>query len=287
MHLSNQQLNLFKTFGFLKIPSLFLDNIQHITDEFELIWGAENHDHKTRSILVPFIERSKYLTELLDDPRIEETVGSILGNDFNYTVSDGNLYSGHTTWHSDGFGRHPGYTSIKIALYLDIVTATTGCLRVIPGSHEPGDIFSNTLEHIIPDTTSKEKLEEIVVDKNQKASVNYIHDKWKMPEIEVPAVPLESIPGDILIFNHRIKHSSFGGSQRRRMFTMNFEERYHEDDLDMLSDEFSLNLPFGIKQPYLNEIVDTSNRKRMVHLEQRLANAHYIDKLINDSDDSS
>ena len=32
---------------------------------------------------------------------------------------------------------------------------------------------------------------------------------------------LETIPGDILMFNHDTYHSAWGGGNRRRMFTMN------------------------------------------------------------------
>jgi ectoine hydroxylase-related dioxygenase (phytanoyl-CoA dioxygenase family) len=38
---------------------------------------------------------------------------------------------------------------------------------------------------------------------------------------QVPAVALESQPGDVVAFNHNLMHAAFGGSQRRRMFTMN------------------------------------------------------------------
>ena len=50
----------------------------------------------------------------------------------------------------------------------------------------------------------------------------------------VPGCVLETEPGDLLVFNHSIKHSSFGGSGRRRMYTMNFSERYPEDKLPEL-----------------------------------------------------
>ena len=34
-------------------------------------------------------------------------------------------------------------------------------------------------------------------------------------------------PGDIMIFDHRIMHASFGGSAARRMFAMNLFEPCH------------------------------------------------------------
>ena len=37
----------------------------------------------------------------------------------------------------------------------------------------------------------------------------------------VPSVVLDSRPGDVVVFNHNLLHSSWGGGNRRRMFTLN------------------------------------------------------------------
>ena len=148
MTLSDQQLAFFETFGYLTFPGAFADEAERITVEFERVWaehgGGHNrqaHDHERRSALVPFIDQSEYLSALLDDPRIDGVVSALLGDDYNYTGSDGNFYVGDTRWHSDGFARMK-YRSIKIALYLDPVTRDSGCLRVIPGSHIRGDGYA-------------------------------------------------------------------------------------------------------------------------------------------------
>src|SRR6478672_628949 len=132
--LTNQQLAFFETFGFLAFPGLLADRIQQITDEFEAIWAANGgghngaaHDGIARSCSVQFIDQSAYLSTLLDDPRIHGIATSILGDDFNYMGSDGNFYSGDTRWHSDGW--HPQMRHIKLAFYLDHLTANTGALR--------------------------------------------------------------------------------------------------------------------------------------------------------------
>ena len=53
--------------------------------------------------------------------------------------------------------------------------------------------------------------------------------EWGVLGHEVPALALETIPGDGVIFNHLIKHASFGGSERRRMFVINCCERVPAD----------------------------------------------------------
>ena len=55
----------------------------------------------------------------------------------------------------------------------------------------------------------------------------------------MPAYAIESEPGDLLMFNHKIKHSSWGGSDRRRMFTLNFEERYPAEGLGELREKMA------------------------------------------------
>lgn len=45
---------------------------------------------------------------------------------------------------------------------------------------------------------------------------------WGVAGSSVPSVSLDSSPGDVLVFNHNIMHSAWGGGSSRRMFTMNF-----------------------------------------------------------------
>ena len=81
------------------------------------------------------IERTERLCALLDDDRIIAILSAILGHDFNYCSGDGNYYTGDTGWHPDGnWGQ---LFAVKIAFYFDPLTHDTGCLRVLPGSHEP------------------------------------------------------------------------------------------------------------------------------------------------------
>ena len=105
MRLTEQQLSFFDTFGFLMFPGLFAKEIDAITDSFEGLWASHGgghqgkaHDFKERSSIVPFIDQDEHLSSLIDDPRIEDVLGSVLGDDFNYAGSDGNFYVGDTEW---------------------------------------------------------------------------------------------------------------------------------------------------------------------------------------------
>jgi ectoine hydroxylase-related dioxygenase (phytanoyl-CoA dioxygenase family) len=237
------------------------ERIERITQEFEAIWAANGgghngraHDGSARSCSVQFIDQNAYLSTLLDDPRIQGIAASILGDDFNYMGSDGNFYTGDTRWHSDGYGGRGGMLHIKIAFYLDALTRDTGALRVIPGSHRVGEPFADALE----------------------SSIRASEQTWGLPGSQIPAIALETTPGDILVFNHDLKHAAFGGSQRRRMFTMNCCQRYPEDQLQDLRDYIASGARFWVEQAYGEIMVRTAGPARMAHLEQCMANDGHL-----------
>ena len=51
---------------------------------------------------------------------------------------------------------------------------------------------------------------------------------------------LETVPGDLLMFDLCTKHASFGGGTRRRMFAVNMQERHDEAHLPQLRDTISV-----------------------------------------------
>ena len=208
--LTDPQRAFFDTFGFLYLPGFLDDCIDRITSEFEAIWEAHGtaHDGSSRSVIVPFVDQSEYLSALLDDPRIHDIAASLCGKDFNYRTSDGNLYVGETQWHSDAYADWD-ILHVKLAFYLDPLTRDTGALRLIPGGHRVGEAYADGLEQHIG--ASKQV--------------------WGISGRQVPALALETTPGDLVVFDFRLKHAAFGGSERRRMFTINVSRRYPDERL--------------------------------------------------------
>ena len=257
MRLTEEQSRYYDTFGFLKFPGLFKDDVDTITEAFEEVFEqvfdetGRRHDYEQRSTIVPFADRSEYLSGLLDDPRIDGVVASILGDDYGYGSSDGNYYVGDTKWHSDHLPTDP-YHSLKVAFYLDPVRSDTGCLRVIPGSCHWGDKFTNAVNQVVPLTTANRP------------------ELWGVHGSEVPAYAIESDPGDVLLFNHKLKHSSWGGGDRRRMFTYNFEQHFRDDLMGSLRE---ILIPFYERDedsPYGEALLRTAGPERKRHLQQRL-----------------
>ncbi|MAE62638.1 MAG: hypothetical protein CMJ18_00065 [Phycisphaeraceae bacterium] len=260
--LSPEQIAFYETFGYLAFPGLVADRIDEIVDAFEAVWRERGgghdgrpHDGKQRSCIVPFIDQSATLSALLDDSRIAGIASSLLGDDFNYMGSDGNYYVGDTGWHSDGW--HPEMHHVKIAFYLDPLTTDTGALRVIPGSHRIGEGYAEGL----------------------KTDLAMTENRWGVHGSEVPAMALETQPGDVVCFNHNAKHAAFGGGQRRRMFTINLCERYPEERLQDLRDYIARAARFWIDRAYGPAMVETAGPARRRHLEQVMANDGHLAEL--------
>ncbi|MCC6414579.1 MAG: phytanoyl-CoA dioxygenase family protein [Opitutaceae bacterium] len=262
MQLTTQQIAFFQTHGFIAFPGLLKDRIEEIIREFHAIFKTRGgghdglpHDGSKRSCIVPFLDQSAVLCTLLDDPRIHGIAASLLGDDFNYMPSDGNFYSGDTGWHSDGWHRETMH--LKIAFYLDPLTRDTGCLRVIPGSHRIGDKFADDLQ----------------------AQLSKSGKLWNVEGRDVPAIALETNPGDILVFNHNTKHAAFGGSGYRRMFTMNLCQRYPEARVQELRDYLNGVSRFWVERAYGEIMMNTAGPDRFRHLEQVMANDGHIAEL--------
>lgn len=263
MQLPQQRIAFFRTFGYLGFPGLFADEIGPIIDAFEATWGGHGgghgghqHDGTSRSCIVPFIDQTERLSALLDDSRVVGIASALLGDDFNYMSSDGNYYVGDTPWHSDGW-RTNRQRHIKLAFYLDPVDRNSGCLRVIPGSHHIDDAFAQAL----------------------KSDVRRCEEAWGIPGRDVPAIPLETEPGDLILFDHNLKHASFGGGNRRRMFTINLCERYRAENIPELRQTVGGLARFWVERAYGPAMLATAGPERTRRLEQVLANEDHLPEL--------
>jgi hypothetical protein len=261
MTISDEQIRFFETFGFLQLKGLMSDIIDEISMAFEEVWQQHGGGHagtahqQQRSCLVPFIDRHERLSALLDDPRILAIAQGILGPDFNYSTSDGNLYVGDTSYHSNSFAG--GLRALKLAFYLDPVSSDSGCLRVIPGSHRFGESYADDLhEHI-----------------------RLSREQWGVPQSELPAIPLPTKPGDLVVFSHCIKHGSFGGGGRRRLFVINATEHCPPEKIPYLRDHIGSMARFWIDSYYGEVMVKTAGPERMLHLQQILSNQDHLPEL--------
>ena len=255
MELSQEQVRFFNVFGYLALPSLFSpEEIAWITEEFETsiqaFGGGQTHDGTRRTMFGGPIEHTEKLSALLDDSRIIGLLSGLLGDDFNYCSGDGNYYTGDTGWHPDGnWGQ---LFALKVAFYLDPVSRDTGCLRVIPGSQRP--------DHFV---------------RTGKIDVNRSQELFGVSPRDFPGnVALETKPGDLVVFNHDTYHAAYGGSARRRMFTMNCTRHGNSaEDLELCRKYISVHSAGGYNVDtgagmYFPTMVKTANAARWKHLSQ-------------------
>ncbi len=216
--LTPQQLAFFETFGFLKVPGMFAAEVDTLTAGFEEVFGdnaswdtnEELHFNDRRSIIPAFIDKSDRLRWLKDDPRVVGLVTDILGPDHEYAESDGNVFSCDTSWHADIYAAPLDQYHLKLSFYLDPLDADTGAIRLIPGSNHHATRFATSLRRDLQTPTS-------------------VREHYGVEPADVPAWTLATQPGDLVLWNFRSIHASFGGSERRRLFSVNFRQRRPAD----------------------------------------------------------
>ncbi len=233
----------FETFGFLFLRQAFSSQeMEKITLEAEKLWA----DHRHREVVGEdgismdyFMEISPVLTELVDDDRIIQSVEQLLGPDFIWVGSEGNVTNrAYHNWHSDRKcwrkeeEKDISYCRIKIMLYLDPVTKNTGCLRIIPGSHRMPlhkELGAQTMgRDIDPDVRP-----------------------FGLSGEDLPGFPLESESGDVVFFNHCLFHSIYGGWEGRRIIALKFAAKPTTDrHLDVLNNY--TRIAFQPHQAFLN-----------------------------------
>lgn len=256
MALTEQQCAFFETFGYLVFPGLLTEDLPWIYEGFDEIFAQvpEKHDGTRRTIAGT--DSSEKLCRLLDQPKVVEVASSLMGPEFNYLGGDANYYVGDTGWHSDGW--HDNGLFVKMAFYLDPVTRDTGCLRVIPGSHWVGNDWVKRLR-----------------------GVNNPEANFGVAGRDVPAVPLESTPGDVVVFNHNLHHAAFGGNSRRRMFTLNLSRQAdNPTDLAELRGFINSAARFWVTQSHSDVMRRSASPERMRHLAQVMENEDELPELV-------
>ena len=198
-------------------------------------------------------ERRPFLAQLIDDDRIHDIPYKLLGPDFVYEGSGGHLHVGDTPWHGgSGIITWP-LPHIKVSLYLDAPDGHNGCLRVIPGSHR------NYLRHV--DSRWAQAPDYMYVLRNRNTSADF--RPYGLAPSEVPSIPLESQPGDVLVFTEDLIHGSFGGQMPRRQLTLNYLANPRTDEqIYYLRQRYSWGAELRPPADYVNS--DRPRIRRMV-----------------------
>jgi hypothetical protein len=213
--LTRQQVKFFETFGFLVLPGLFRDDIDQIIEAFEAVFATEGHPRmetyvelhgEERRLIIPqFVTKHPTLNRLREDPRVLGIVSSLLGDNYEYAESDGNLFDCESLWHSDTYGAPMLIHHVKLSFYLDSLRADSGAIRVIPGTQHFKESFATALRNGFREPTE-------------------IEEQFGVDARDIPSVALETEPGDLVVWDFRTIHASYHGQVRRRLFSINYRE---------------------------------------------------------------
>jgi hypothetical protein len=191
--LNDEQVGFFRTFGFLRVRGAFsAAEIAGLRAEFEdglaAAYAATPFDGTRRHWSPMMGPRTPTLAGLLEDHRVLGIAEQLYGKVVPFMV-DGNKYVGDTGWHPDSTANG----GIKLFLYYEPVDGDSGALRVIPGSHR------------------KPLYDDVAA---------YLQAHPAAAVTDVPAYPVASEPGDLLMFDFNIWHASAGGAPGRPMSTI-------------------------------------------------------------------
>ena len=237
--LTDEQRAHFRVLGFVKVPgALTTEEVDEFSWRFDRIIEAgdtqgDESDKNARifpdghRVIIPLIEADPYFYKMLDHPNLASIAEDLLGEDcIFFGSSDGQIHNGDTNWHRDlvlpddagtdwpGDADSPCLAiEAKLTFYLDDVVPGKGCLSFIPGSH------------LWP---------------------RHFRDLEKQPDENVLGYSTREVPGrydvpaekgDIIAFQTRIWHSSWGGgADRRQMAWMMRTAPRMQSEIDLIAE---------------------------------------------------
>jgi ectoine hydroxylase-related dioxygenase (phytanoyl-CoA dioxygenase family) len=147
---------------------------------------------------------------VVDDDRLRSIAKVLIGD---FTVASPALATclvADTPWHNDG---GLGQRWLRCNAYLQPTTRSSGALRVVAGTQDPSvaDRIASYLEEC----------------------------ERRMDAEALPGVALETAPGDVIVFDPRVHHGSWGGARRLR-WSVDYLAMPSADDAEALARTGSL-----------------------------------------------
>jgi len=127
-----------------------------------------------------------------DDPRLIDAAGQLLGGPVIPGCPEGVLYFAEAAWHDDD---GIGVRGVKFAAYFDQLTAASGALRLVPGSH-----------HSEQNTRPAGYRNRQMPIRSDAEAAAY--------QASIPGYAAATTPGDVIAFDLHTWHASFGGRDR-------------------------------------------------------------------------
>jgi hypothetical protein len=203
----------YDAYGYLILPGLFAEDIAEISDAFDevfdnpanprLDYNVVGHRFHSQYAMGNFIELHPRLAALATDARLQSAASGLLGPGAEYLNSDGSIYCCETEWHYDTPREHPERPHAKFTFYLEALDRESGAPRVLPVSHHDPELYRGPLEPLL-------------------GFDGAIESRTGLPGEDLPGWTLPTNPGDVLAWDFRIMHCSYGSTDPRRQFAVNF-----------------------------------------------------------------
>lgn len=209
--LSCGQKSHFDTFGFVVVRQAFSEmEMNVITKAFDNVLLQDRGGSplsETGQSVWAVVEKAPDLIRMVENDKVFDTVKQILGPNFIWAGSEGNITSHKQHyWHADRPGdQEIKYPRLKAMVYLDKTSVKRGALRVIPGSHKlpfHTDLWPLQANH----------------DRQKENPIPGLGINSK----DVPSISLESSPGDLVFFSQSLFHAVFDSFPNRRYIALKF-----------------------------------------------------------------
>jgi len=199
--LTTAQAGHFRTFGFAVLSGFFADRASAlraevdaaIRDAYAATYDERVIDGISGHYLPMACRRTPVSTSLVcDDPRFIDAAQQLLGGPVIPECPEGVLYFAEAGWHTDD---GIGVRGVKFAAYFDRLTAGSGALWLMPGSHHP--------EQNARLTAYERRQPRVRTDAEAAAY-----------RASIPGYVADTAPGDVIAFDLHTWHASFGGRDR-------------------------------------------------------------------------
>ncbi|OCC10561.1 phytanoyl-CoA dioxygenase family protein [Streptomyces sp. PTY087I2] len=199
---SDQDLAFFRTYGYLRLPGLLsAETVDRLREEvvgnlsraYRMPDAPASEATGYDGFYLPLMGAASPVSRALtSDPVLLGLAERLLESPVVPKPPKGVRYRDTSPWHRDSGDPH--LEAVKLVCYLEPLTGADGALRVLPGSHRPefsaaADRYRKTVAAASP------------VDEEREARV------W-------PGVVLDTVPGDVLVFDVHLWHASLFGRDR-------------------------------------------------------------------------
>jgi hypothetical protein len=199
--LTTGQVDHFRTFGFVVLRGYLADRVSALHAEVDAAirdaYAATYDERVFDGISGHYLPMASRLTPVstslvCDDPRLIDAAEQLLGGPVIPGCPEGVLYFSEAGWHTDD---GIGVRGVKFAVYFGELTAGTGALRLVPGSHHP-EQNARLAAYSCRRGPARSEAEDAAY------------------QASFPGFIADTSPGDVIAFDLHTWHASTGGRDR-------------------------------------------------------------------------